>query len=244
MSIWSASLLSATAANNMQVDAGTLLSTFDVTHPVKPLDEDIIAATTGDFNIVDQAEWTDFLEDVNNAPNGTKEGARITGRTRNLTVSIIEITKKTIKLALGAAEEMANGGVRAKRQVQLSDFTEMYWIGDMVDENKILVVHLKDSISTGGLNLTTSKNGKGNMNLTITPHPTIADLDASPMEYFLLEKIDDAAAEYIFTAVTPAGSENPKTEGWYVLSGDTYVQTNDTVVDANKTYYERTQEGA
>ena len=114
MSIWSASLLAADAANNMQVDAGTLLSAFDITHPVKPLDEDIIAATTGDFNIVDQAEWTDFLEDVNNAPNGTKEGARITGRTRNLTVSIIEITKQTIKLALGAAEEMANGGVRAK----------------------------------------------------------------------------------------------------------------------------------
>ena len=244
MSIWSASLLAADAANNMQVDAGTLLSAFDITHPVKPLDEDILAATTGDFTITDTAEWTDFLEDVNNAPNGTKEGARITGRTRSLAVSIIEITKKTLKLALGAAEDMSNGGVRARRQVRLSDFTEMWWIGDMVDDNKILVVHLKDAISTGGLTLTTSKNGKGNISLTISPHPTIADLDASPMEYFILEKLDAEAAAYVFTAVTPTGEENPKTEGWYVLSGDTYVQTNDTVVDTNKTYYERTQEGA
>lgn len=240
--MWSASLLAANMANNIQVDAGTLLKSFDITNPVMPADADILAATTGDFTITDTAEFTDFLEDVNNAPNGTKEGARITSRTRSLAVSIIEITSELLKFAI-IGKDLANGGVGAKRQVQLSDFTELYWIGDMVDENKVLVVRLKDSISTGGLSLTTSKNGKGNISLTITPHPTIADLDASPMEYFILEKIDEAAA-YTFTEVTPVGTENPKTEGWYVLSGDTYIQTNDTAVDANKTYYERTEEGA
>ena len=47
---------------------------------------------------------------------------------------------------------------------------------------------------------------------------------------------------YTYTAVEPVGSENPKEEGWYVLSGDNYIPTNDTTVDENKTYYERTEE--
>lgn len=47
---------------------------------------------------------------------------------------------------------------------------------------------------------------------------------------------------YVYTAVSPVGTENPKTEGWYVLQGDTYVPTNDTTVDENKTYYERTEQ--
>lgn len=186
---WKASTISAMAAQAMQVDAGTLLSTFDINNVVAPRDEDIIAATTGDFNIAETPEYSDFLEDVNNAPNGTKEGARITSWTRSLTVSIIEFTKKTIKYALGAAEENEQtGAVTSRRQVQLSDFSECWWIGDMVDDTKILAIHLKDSISTGGLSMTTTKNGKGNISLTISPHPTLADIEASPIEYYILEK--------------------------------------------------------
>ena len=45
---------------------------------------------------------------------------------------------------------------------------------------------------------------------------------------------------YEYTAVSPVGNENPKSEGWFVLSGDSYIPTNDTTVDENKTYYERT----
>ena len=39
-----------------------------------------------------------------------------------------------------------------------------------------------------------------------------------------------------YTAVTnPTG--NPKTQGWYEKSGDTYVLTEDTTVQFGKTYY-------
>lgn len=44
----------------------------------------------------------------------------------------------------------------------------------------------------------------------------------------------------VYTAVTPVGSENPVTEGWYEKSGDTYVLSADTTVDAGKTYYSKT----
>ena len=43
-----------------------------------------------------------------------------------------------------------------------------------------------------------------------------------------------------FDEVTPAGSENPKTQGWYELVSGKYVPTADETVDSGKTYYELT----
>ena len=43
-----------------------------------------------------------------------------------------------------------------------------------------------------------------------------------------------------YDAVTPAGSENPVTEGWYELVGGRYILSTDTTVDGSKTYYAKT----
>lgn len=219
--MWSASTISAEAAQHMQVDAGTLLKRFNILNPAAPLDSDILAATTGDFAINETAEFSDFLEDVNGAPNGTKEGARITKWTRTLGVSIIEITNETLKLALGAAKDLANGGISSKRQVSLSDFREMWWIGDMADETKLLAIHLKNGLSTGGLGLSTTKNGKGKVGLTITAHPSTANIEESPMEYFLLEKVGerDCAVSQLLSHVTSSFVDA------YVENGDPFEAT-------------------
>lgn len=50
-----------------------------------------------------------------------------------------------------------------------------------------------------------------------------------------------AAPVYTYSAVTPAGTENPQTEGWYELSGTDYILTTDTTVTDGKTYYTRTE---
>ena len=51
-----------------------------------------------------------------------------------------------------------------------------------------------------------------------------------------------------YTAVTPVGTENPSTEGWYERSGSaepyTYTLTTDTTVDNQKTYYSKSTSGA
>lgn len=55
---------------------------------------------------------------------------------------------------------------------------------------------------------------------------------------YVAERIDD---EY-YKALTTVGTENPKDLGWYESDGQTpptYTLTNDTTVQAGKTYYER-----
>lgn len=43
-----------------------------------------------------------------------------------------------------------------------------------------------------------------------------------------------------YAAATPAGTENPSTEGWYELVDGKYVLSTDTTVDSGKTYYAKT----
>lgn len=43
-----------------------------------------------------------------------------------------------------------------------------------------------------------------------------------------------------YDAVTPSGTENPSEEGWYELVSEEYVLSEDTTVDSQKTYYEKT----
>lgn len=66
----------------------------------------------------------------------------------------------------------------------------------------------------------------------------------TPEEQAKLKALEDILwgtdAGDVYTAVTPAGSENPVTEGWYEKSGNTYVLSTDTTVDAQKTYYSKT----
>lgn len=52
---------------------------------------------------------------------------------------------------------------------------------------------------------------------------------------------DDASkygTAFSATAVTPEGTENPSTEGWYEIVDGAYVLSEDTTVDGEKTYYE------
>lgn len=237
--MWSATKISANAANNMQIQAGLLLKSFDVTDPKEPADSAIVCATTGDFNITCVPETTDFFEDVNNAQNNTKEGKHITGWNCGLTVGCLEITEETLLLALGAADVGEDDGVHPRHDYKVSDFKKLYWIGDMIDEDNLLCVVMDDTVNTGGLSLTTTKNGKGNLSLSLTPHASAATPTVVPMAFYLLEKVDASAAAVTYTAVSPVGTESPQNEGWYVLSGDRYILTTDTAVDSNKTYYEK-----
>ena len=191
--MWSATKITADAAEKMQVNAGLLLNKFDVTNPVEPTDADIVCETTGDFSITCTPETQDFFEDVNNAPTNTLEGKRITGWTCGLGVTALSITDETLALSLGAYELTDDGGIRPRRTYRVEDFKGLYWIGDMIDEYKLFVVVMDNTVSTGGLSFTSTNNGKGGLALTLTPHVSAKELDKVPMAFYILEKVDGEA---------------------------------------------------
>lgn len=190
--MWRATRISADAADKMQINAGLLLNNFDVANPVEPADEDIVCETTGDFSITCTPTVEDFFADVNNAPTNTKEGKQITGWECSLGVTALSITEENLILALGAADTMEDGGIRPRSTYKAEDFKSLYWIGDMIDENKLFAIVMDDTVSTGGLSFTSTNNGKGGLALTLMPHSTITNIEKVPMAFYILEKVDES----------------------------------------------------
>lgn len=239
MATWKASRVNPNSLNNIQVDAGVFLNEFDVTNPTQFADESILCTTTGDPSINCVPQTSDFFEDVNGMPNSTKQGKRITGWDCNMSVQSLDFDESKLAFYLGASKVTEDGGITPKAQYDDSDFKTIYFLGDMADPTKLFVVKMENALNTAGLAFSATKNGKGKTSLTVTAHTDANDVEKVPMTFYILEKQGEDPTEYTYTSVSPVGTENPKEEGWFVLSGNNYILTTDTVVDSNKTYYER-----
>ena len=222
----------------LQLDAGILLNNFDPADP-DVQDEDIICATTGGVNPSCVPEYSDFGEDVDNVANNMMELKHLDGWTCTISTTGLGTSPELIKLALGAADIDGTTKIIPRADLKQTDFSDIWWVGDKANGG-FVAVRMMNALSTGGFSLQTTKNGKGQVELEITGHVSIDKQDVVPMEFY---SIDDTqvVVEYVYTAVSPVGTENPKTEGWFVLVGDSYRATTDTEVDSNVTYYERSE---
>lgn len=88
----------------MQLDAGILLKSFDPTNITVPNDDDIITATTGGLNVVCTPTFSDLFEDVDNAPNNTKEGKHLDGWDCSISTTALGTSADLIKMSLGVAD--------------------------------------------------------------------------------------------------------------------------------------------
>jgi hypothetical protein len=120
-----------------------------------------------------------------------------------LETTAIGTSARLIKLALGAADvEADNTKIIPRRDLNLSDFeSSLWWVGDKADGG-LVAVEIKNALSTSGFSLKTTKDGKGNLALTITGHVSINDQDTMPMEFYSID--GDAESE-----TTPANPANP-----------------------------------
>jgi hypothetical protein len=73
------------------------------------------------------------------------------------------------------------------------------------------------------------------------------EIDSTKVTASQLSAIEDilygTEGSVSYSAVTPEGTENPTTEGWYELVGGAYILSTDTSVDSEKTYYEKNEVG-
>lgn len=220
----------------LQTDAGVLLKTFNPASPAEPSDANIITATTGGITVSCVPSYSDWGEDVDNAPSNTKELKHLDGWNCTMSTNALGVTADTVKLALGAADKDGTTKIVPRKDLEQTDFANLWWVGDLSDGG-LAAVELKNALSTGGFVLKTTKNGKGQLTLELTGHVSLADQTDMPMDFYVIPA--GSGVSYTYTEVANPGSANPKAQGWYVLYGDVYSLTTDTAVDSNKTYYSR-----
>ena len=180
------SKISQDAFNEFQVDAGVLLKTFDVESP-KLVDENIICATTGGINPVCTASYSDWGEDVDNCPNGMMELMDLEGWECTLGFTALNTTPEVIRMALGAADiDVASGKITPRRDLKDTDFADIWWVGDRSDGG-LVAICLKNALSTSGLSLQTTKDGKGQLAVTLAGHYSIKEQKTVPMVFYVQE---------------------------------------------------------
>lgn len=179
------------AFEELQMDAGMLLKAFDL-EKASFKDEDIICATTGGISASATPEYSDFAEDVDNAPNNLMEFKHLDSWDCKMSTTGLGVSLESVRLALGAADIVGNK-VIPRRTLKQSDFRDLYWVGDTMDGGGA-VIRLRNALSTGGFALQTTKNGKGQSTLEFTGHVSIKDQDTMPLEFYRLEPLPESGA--------------------------------------------------
>lgn len=184
------SKISQDAFDEFQVDAGVLLKTFNIDEPTLA-DDNIICATTGGISPTCTPTYSDWGEDVDNCPNGMLELMHLDGWDTSLGFTALNTTPETIRLALGAADvEASSGKIVPRRELKDTDFSDVWWVGDRSDGG-LVAIRLLNALSTGGFSLQTTKNGKGQISVTLAGHVSIDAQDVVPMEFYVKEAADE-----------------------------------------------------
>ena len=222
------------AFDALQTDAGVILTKFDPSDPWKvPADEDILMTTTGGVNPVATPAFTDYAADVDNAVDNMKEFKRITSWTCSLSCTSIKFNSDNALWALGAAERtyLANGVAKVvpRKDIQQSDFSDIWWVGDKANGGAY-AIHILNALSTGGLNIQSSKGGKGTSGVTITGHVGLANQDAMPIEIYdippadadVYVKVKQTLTEHITSSITATSWEYGETLTGTLTAAENY----------------------
>lgn len=189
--------------DNVQINAGMLLKSFNPTTPAAPSAADIICATTGGITATCTPTFEDFGADIDNCPENTKELKKVTGWECTLAFTAVEVTADTIKLALGAAGTVGSE-IQPQNELINADFTDVYFVSERVDD-KIVAIHLKNGLG-GGLSYKTQKNGKGQISVTLTGHISLEDIDDVPMSFYICDNVRNTSRMAQTTSVTGTAS--------------------------------------
>lgn len=178
--------------NELQTDAGVLLKNFDPEAP-ELVNDDIICATTGGINPSCVPSYSDWGEDIDNVPVNTKELTHLNGWDCSLGFTALNVTPEVIKMALGAAD-IKGTAIIPRKVLKQDDFADLWWVGDRSDGG-MCAVCLRNALSTGGFSLQTTKNGKGQVAVSLKGFASIADINTVPMEFYVAEGIEEAIEE-------------------------------------------------
>ena len=177
-----------TTFQNLQLNAGVLLSAFNP-ESATVANESIIGATTGGVNFTATPTFSDYGEDIDNCPKNMKELKKLDAWEISMSGTYITVDANAVKSLVGAADASGNK-ITPRNDVLLTDFTDVWWVGDYSDQNGetnggFVAIHMMNALSTGGFAIQSSDNGKGNFAFTYTAHYSMSAQDTVPFEVYV-----------------------------------------------------------
>ena len=177
-----------TTFQKLQLNAGVLLKTFD---PSKATVDQasIVGATSGGVSFAATPAFSDFGEDIDNAPKNTKELKRLDSWDVSMSGTFVTMDSTVAKLMMASATASADK-ITPRNDLAAEDFTDLWWVGDYSDENGetnggFIAIHMMNSLSTGGFAIQSGDKAKGTFAFAFTGHYSIADQNKVPFEVYV-----------------------------------------------------------
>ena len=145
---------------NLQLNAGVLLESFDVSTQTLAADS-IIGATSGGVSFTAVPSSIDFGEDIDNCPKGTKEMMHLDSWEAKMSGTFASVSKSLAKTLVGAAD-LSGSKITPRNDFSAADFSDIWWVGDYSEINEdgtsngkagFIAIHLLNSLSTGGFSI-------------------------------------------------------------------------------------------
>lgn len=174
----------------LQLNAGIILTEFDPTSPTVDKTK-IFGATSGGTAFATNPEYVDFGEDIDNVPPNTKQLKRLQSVAPTMSGTLKTADTVVAKALMGGADVDANTGkITPRANLVDADFIDLWWVGDYSDKNGntnggFIAIKLANALNTGGFQLQSNDDGKGDFAFEFTGHYDLDDIDVLPFEVWV-----------------------------------------------------------
>lgn len=177
-----------TTFQNLQLNAGVLLSAFNPTEPTVD-NKAIIGATSGGVSFTATPTFSDRGEGIDNCPKNMKELKKLDSWEIGMSGSYVTVDVDAVKSLISAADVEGNK-ITPRNDVLDKDFVDLWWVGDYSDENGetnggFVAIHMMNTLSTGGFSIQSSDKGKGTFAFTYTAHYSMNAQETVPFEVYV-----------------------------------------------------------
>ena len=173
----------------LQLNAGILVDSFN---PATGEIGNLLGATTGGIEFSTNPEFTDFGEDIDNCPNNMMQLKQLASYDPQMSGTFLTCTAAIAKMLVGAADVSQADSTRVipRKDLLTTDFDEVWWIGDYSNVNNgsdagFIAVRLMNALNQAGIQITSSKNEKGQFAFEFHGHYDMESQDVVPFEIYV-----------------------------------------------------------
>ena len=182
----------------LQLNAGILTSNFTpATGTVES--NTILGATSGGINFTATPSYTDLGDDIDNCPKNMMELKKLDSWEAKMSGTFLTVNTAQAKSLLAAADIGGSDTTKVtpRNNVALTDFDDIWWIGDYSDKNGAtnggyIAIHMMNALSTGGFQIQSGDKAKGQFAFEYTAHYSMNAADTVPFEIYIKAGTEEA----------------------------------------------------
>ena len=116
----------------------------------------------------------------------------------SLSGTFITVDANNVARLIGAADidTTDNTKIVPRNDLKAEDFKDIWWVGDYSDKNGennggFIAIHMLNALSTGGFQIQSGKDVKGQFAFEFAGHYSLADQDRVPFEVYVKAGTDE-----------------------------------------------------